>query len=56
MLILLESILTVTDPPLKLVRRFVRPFRVGSLALDFGWTVVILVLSLIHNVLVSASL
>ena len=56
MLILLESVLTLTDPPLKLVRRFIKPFRVGSLALDFGWTVVILLLSALHNALISASL
>ena len=55
-LILLESIMTITDPPLKLARRFIKPVRVGSIALDFGWTAVILLLSLLQNLLASASL
>lgn len=31
-----------TDPPMKVVRRFVKPVRLGNVALDFGWTVVML--------------
>jgi YggT family protein len=32
----------VTDPPMKAVRRFVKPMSFGAIALDFGWTVVML--------------
>ncbi|MEY4532263.1 MAG: hypothetical protein RI926_32 [Actinomycetota bacterium] len=32
----------LTDPPLKSVRRFVKPMSFGAIALDFGWTVVML--------------
>ena len=32
----------ITDPPMKAVRRFVKPMSFGAIALDFGWTVVML--------------
>ena len=37
-----EAIYTITDPPMKAVRRFVKPMSFGAIALDFGWTVVML--------------
>jgi YggT family protein len=37
-----EIIFSLTDPPLKFVRQFIKPVRIGSLALDFGWTLVVL--------------
>jgi YggT family protein len=37
---IVESIYTVTDPPLKLVRRVIPPLRLGAIQLDFGWTIV----------------
>ena len=40
-LILAELVYTVTDPPLKLVRRFVKPVRLGGAAIDFSWTIVL---------------
>ena len=48
-LVLLEIVMTLTDPPLKLVRRFIRPVRVGSLALDFGWTLVVLAVTVLQS-------
>ena len=33
---------TITDPPLKFVRRFVRPVRLGVVALDLAWTIVLI--------------
>lgn len=41
-LVLLNLIFSVTDPPLKFVRRVVKPVRFGGIALDFAWTVVLL--------------
>ncbi|WP_017622203.1 YggT family protein [Nocardiopsis chromatogenes] len=38
-LVLAESIYTVTDPPLKFLRRFIRPVRLGSVALDLSFTI-----------------
>ena len=42
-LVLAEIVFTITDPPIKLVRRFLPPVRFGGIALDFSWTVVMLV-------------
>jgi YggT family protein len=33
---------TITDPPLKFVRRFVPPLRLGVVALDLAWTIVLI--------------
>ena len=42
-LVLAEVVFTITDPPIKLVRRFVPPVRFGGIALDLAWTIVMLV-------------
>jgi len=52
LLILAEVVFTVTDPPVKLVRRVIPPLRVGGIALDFAWTIVLLVSLLLVSVIV----
>lgn len=42
LLVVLNLVFSVTDPPLKLVRRVIKPVRFGAVALDFAWTVVLL--------------
>ncbi|MQA83513.1 MAG: YggT family protein [Streptosporangiales bacterium] len=42
-LVLAEATYTVTDPPLKLLRRFIPPLRLGSVALDLSFTVLFIV-------------
>jgi len=42
-LVIAETTYTVTDPPLKLLRRFIPPIRLGNVALDLSFTVLILV-------------
>lgn len=37
-LVVLEIVMTITDVPLKAIRRFVKPVRVGPLAFDLAWT------------------
>lgn len=49
LLVLVELVFTLTDPPLKLVRRFIKPMRFGAVALDFGWTIVIFAIGLLQN-------
>ena len=39
---ILDVCYTVTDPPLKFVRRFVPPLRLGPVALDLAWTIVLI--------------
>lgn len=42
-LVIAEAIYTVTDPPLKLVRRFVPPLKLGNVAVDLSFILVMLV-------------
>ena len=42
-LIAAEVVYTVTDPPLRLFRRFIPPLRVGQIAIDFGFAITMLV-------------
>jgi YggT family protein len=41
-LVLAEASYTVTDPPIRAVRRVVPPLRIGGAALDFAWSIVLL--------------
>jgi YggT family protein len=41
-LIAAEVVYTVTDPPLRLLRRFIRPVRMGPVSIDLSFTIVIL--------------
>jgi YggT family protein len=40
LLVIAESIFTITDPPLKLLRRFIPTLRLGMVALDLSFMVV----------------
>ena len=42
-LVFLTIVIGFTDPPLKLTRRIVKPVRMGPVAIDFAWTIVLLV-------------
>ena len=37
-LVAAEVVYTITDPPIRFFRRLVPPLRIGSIALDFGFT------------------
>ncbi len=50
-LVLVEITMTATDPPLKFVRKFIKPIRFGALALDFGWTLTLLAVTMLQNLL-----
>ena len=39
-LVLAEFVYAMTDPPIKLVRRFLPPLRIGGVAIDFAFSVV----------------
>jgi len=49
-LVLAEIAYTVTDPPIKAVRRVLPPVRLGSVALDFGWSVIMLAVVILMGV------
>lgn len=41
-LVLAEAVFSLTDPPIRAMRRLVPPVRVGGAALDFAWSIVML--------------
>jgi YggT family protein len=47
---LAEVIFTVTDPPLRFLRRYIRPLRLGSVALDLSYTLLFLVIIVLLSV------
>lgn len=42
LLVMSGVVFTVTDPPLSAVRRVIKPVNMGPVALDFGWTALML--------------
>ena len=51
-LVLVEFLYTVTDPPLRLLRRFIPPLRIGGIELDLAFLVLFLGCYLLIAVLV----
>jgi YggT family protein len=49
-LVLAEVTYTVTDPPIKAVRKVLPPVRLGSVALDFGWSLIMLAVVVLMGV------
>ena len=47
-LFVLEIVYTITDPPIMFVRRFVPPLRIGSVALDTSFLIVLVVVYLLQ--------
>jgi YggT family protein len=39
-----EVIFTATDPPLRLLRRYIRPVRLGSVGIDLSYTLLFLLI------------
>lgn len=46
LLVVLEAIYTVTDPPLRFIRRFVPPLRLGSIAIDLAFIILIIAVNI----------
>jgi len=46
-LVLVEAVYTVTDPPLKLLRRFIPPLRIGKVAIDLSFIVLIIITNVV---------
>lgn len=49
-LIVAEAIYTATDPPLKAIRRVIPPLRLGGVALDLAFLVLILTVSILLSI------
>ncbi len=52
LLVLAEAIFTVTDPPLKFLRRFIPTLRLGMMALDLSFMVLFIVILILLEVVV----
>ena len=52
-LVLAEATYTITAPPLKFLRRFIKPIRLGSVALDLSFMILFLVVSILLQVVTS---
>ena len=50
----LEVVYSVTDPPLKALRRVIPPLRLGSFSIDLGFMVLLFVVYVLMNVVGSA--
>ncbi|HTU72233.1 MAG TPA: YggT family protein [Trebonia sp.] len=51
-LVICESVLSATDPPLKLLRRYIPPLRLGTVALDLSFMVLFAVVLILLEVVV----
>lgn len=49
LLIVTEIVFTVTEVPLRFLRRFIKPLRLGSVQLDFSWTLCVLAIGIIRS-------
>ncbi|NED93828.1 YggT family protein [Phytoactinopolyspora alkaliphila] len=53
LLVVLEAVYTVTDPPLRALRRVIPPLRIGSVALDLAFIVLIILVRIAQTVVAS---
>lgn len=49
-LVAAEVVYTITDPPVRFFRRIIPPLRIGSISLDFGFSITILVVLILMNI------
>jgi YggT family protein len=48
---ILEVVFTLTDPPLRFIRRFIPPLRIGGISLDFAFIIVLIGISILESIL-----
>lgn len=51
-----ETVYTVTDPPLKALRRIIPDLRIGNFALDLSFIVLVIVLRIVAGQLIEISM
>lgn len=49
MLVVAETVYTLTDPPIKAVRKVIPPLRLGNIAIDLGWMIIMFALIILQN-------
>lgn len=50
LLVLLEVVFSITDPPIKALRRVIPPLRLGNFALDLSFLIVLIVAYLLLSI------
>lgn len=50
MMVVLEGTYTVTDPPLKLLRRVIPPLRLGGVALDLSFFILMIIVYILLQI------
>jgi YggT family protein len=55
LLVLAEIVYTLTDPPLKLLRKIIPPLRLGQVSLDLGFIVLLIGIQIIASVFFNLS-
>jgi YggT family protein len=53
LLLLSETVYTLTDPPLKAIRRVVPSLRIGSVSLDLSFIILLFAISITRGILAS---
>jgi YggT family protein len=48
-----EVIYSITEPPMRFVRRFVPPLRLGGVALDLSFIVILIAINLLQTIIVN---
>ena len=54
LLVLLEGVYSATDPPIKALRKIIPPLRIGSVALDISFLLVMIIAWILLRVTVAA--
>lgn len=52
---IVEIVMTITDPALKLVRRIISPIRLGAIQLDLGWTALVFAIFFLQRLVLSVA-
>ncbi len=52
---IVEIVMTITDPALKLVRRIIPPIRLGAIQLDLGWTALVFAIFFLQRLVLSVA-
>ena len=53
--IILELTYTITDPPLKVLRKVLPPLRIGGISLDLAFLVLFIIVSILRSVFANAA-
>lgn len=53
MLVVAEGVYSLTDPPLRALRRFIPPLRIGGVALDLAFLVLIIGVNIARSLVLS---